>query len=186
MKQVLRNLIAEGKTEQAIAQLRALKGLDNAVTIEINLLSGRFQGNEHQKRLGISDVKITQTETISVNNALLSVIDRLDEAAIVAQNRSDNTNILRGGITTKGEGDKPLRGVNIGIVGTRDKTYTDEHGYYEIACSGKSVGDDVSLIVEKDGYVVLDTNALKEVMIRKDPTRLFNIVMQAVTIRIGD
>ena len=183
MKQILRNLIAEGKTEQAIVQLRALKGLDNAVTIEIDLLSGRFQGNEHQKRLGISDVKITQTETISINNALLLVIDRLDEAAIVAQNLAPNTNILRGGITTKGEGDKPLRGVNIGIVGTRDKTYTDEQGYYEIACSGKSVGDDVSLIVEKDGYVVLDTNALKEVMIRKDPTRLFNIVMQAVTIR---
>jgi tetratricopeptide (TPR) repeat protein len=91
---------------------------------------------------------------------------------------AQNNNILKGIVTIKGEDRKPLKGVSIQAVGISNKAFTDDNGFYELACKGMSAGDVVTLIVAKDGYVMLDKNILQEVPIRKDPTRRFDFVMQ--------
>ncbi len=98
--------------------------------------------------------------------------------AYIATTTAQTNNILRGLVTIKGEDKKPLRGVAVQAVGLSNKVFTDDNGFYELACKGMSAGDVVSLIVSKDNYVVLDKNALQEVTIKKDPTRRFDIVMQ--------
>ena len=91
---------------------------------------------------------------------------------------AQTNNILRGLVTIKGDDKKPLKGVSIQAVGISNKAFTDDNGFYELACKGMSAGDVVSLIVGKDGYVILDKNILQEVPIRKDPNRRFDFVMQ--------
>ena len=94
------------------------------------------------------------------------------------QTTAQTNNILRGLVIIKGEDKKPLKGVSIQVVGISNKAFTDDNGFYELKCTGMSAGDVVSLIVSKDGYVILDKNALQEVPIRKDPNRRFDFVMQ--------
>jgi Effector-associated domain 11 len=79
MKQTLRNLIAEGKTKQTIAQLRQLTKNDADLNAEVVQLSARFSHYERQQRMGVEDPSVLGIELNKINNALLSVIDRLDE-----------------------------------------------------------------------------------------------------------
>jgi Effector-associated domain 11 len=78
MKQTLRNLIAEGKTKQTIAQLRQLTKNDADLNAEVVQLSARFSAYEHQKRMAVEDPSVLSIELNKINNALLSVIERLD------------------------------------------------------------------------------------------------------------
>jgi hypothetical protein len=78
MKQTLRNLIAEGKTKQAIAQLRQLTKNDADLNAEVVQLSARFSAYEHQKRMATEDPSVLSIELNKINNALLSVIERLE------------------------------------------------------------------------------------------------------------
>ena len=182
MQQTLRHLIADGKTEQAINQLRGLNGLDKALTVQIDMLSARFNRNESTKRMNVTDPAILSRESNDIDTALLSVIQQLDEGVLLAQNPLINTNRVSGFVRTKNE-NKPLHLVTIEVVGTSDKTFTDQNGYYDIACTGKSVGDDVSLIVLKDGYVLLGTSRLPETTINRNPDKRFDLVLQETAIR---
>jgi tetratricopeptide (TPR) repeat protein len=91
---------------------------------------------------------------------------------------AQSNNKLTGIIILKDDEQKPLKGVSVTAVGVANGTLTDDDGYFSLVCVGQTAGDVVTLLVKKDGYVVLEENALKEVTIRKDPTRLLRIVMQ--------
>jgi tetratricopeptide (TPR) repeat protein len=93
--------------------------------------------------------------------------------------------ILKGTITLKDSG-KPLEGVAITAVGISNKAYTDRNGFFSLECKGLGVGDVLTLIAEKDNYVVVDKDALREVTLRKDPNRLFNFFMQEENKRKSD
>jgi hypothetical protein len=77
MKQTLRNLIAEGKTKQAIDQLRQLNLADTDLNAEVVQLSARFSHYERQQRMAVEDPSVLGIELRKINSALLSVIDRL-------------------------------------------------------------------------------------------------------------
>jgi Effector-associated domain 11 len=77
MKQTLRNLIADGKTKQALDQLRQLHLVDTDLNAEVVQLAARFSTYERQLRMGVEDPSVLGIELRKINSALLSVIDRL-------------------------------------------------------------------------------------------------------------
>jgi hypothetical protein len=79
MKQTLRNFIADGKTKQALDQLRQLHIADTDLSAEVVQLAARFSQYERQQRMGVEDPSVLGIELRKINSALLSVIDRLDE-----------------------------------------------------------------------------------------------------------
>ena len=78
MKQTLQNLLADGKTKQVIDQLRQVTQHDADLHNEVLQLSARFEELERQNRLGLSDSANISLERNRINNALLSVVNRLD------------------------------------------------------------------------------------------------------------
>ena len=78
MKQTLQNLLAEGKTKQVIDQLRQVTQKDTDLHDEVLQLSARFEEIERQNRMGLSDSANISLERNRINNALLSVVNRLD------------------------------------------------------------------------------------------------------------
>ena len=87
MKQALRNLIAQGSTNRAIAQLLLLTASDSDLSTEINLLSARFSTLEKQQRLGVGDDKESGKELNRINVALLDIVNRLAGAEFVMWSR---------------------------------------------------------------------------------------------------
>ena len=79
MQQTLRHLIADGKTKQAIAELRRLTASDSDANNAVNLLSNRFAEYEKQKLGNLEDPSVLGIELNKINNALLVQINRLDE-----------------------------------------------------------------------------------------------------------
>lgn len=78
MKQTLRNLLAEGKTKQVIDKLRQYNIADADLNAEVVQLSARFAQYERKQRMGLEDSSVLDRELNKINNALLSVIDRLE------------------------------------------------------------------------------------------------------------
>jgi hypothetical protein len=74
MKQTLRNLIADGKTKQALDKLRALNIADTDLHAKVVQLSSRFSHYERQQRMGVEDPSVLGRELNKINNALLSDI----------------------------------------------------------------------------------------------------------------
>ena len=79
MEQTLRNLIADGKTKEAIAELRRLTASDVDLNNEVNILAARFTKYGTQYHLGLEDSTPLNIELNKINSALLAVIDRLDK-----------------------------------------------------------------------------------------------------------
>jgi hypothetical protein len=77
MKERLRQLIAEGKTNQALDELRLATANDADLTNEVTLLSSRFENIQRQRRLGLSDRSDIQMELNKINDALLAIIGKL-------------------------------------------------------------------------------------------------------------
>ena len=77
MKQTLQNLLAEGKTKQAIAELMQLSTHDTDLKAEVVQLSARYAEYERQKRMGLEDPSVLGIELNKINNALLSIIGQL-------------------------------------------------------------------------------------------------------------
>lgn len=88
MKQTLQNLLAEGKTKQAIAELMQLSTHDTDLKAEVVQLSARYAEYERQKRMGLEDPSVLGIELNKINNALLSVIDRLEKKGSTHSNVS--------------------------------------------------------------------------------------------------
>lgn len=79
MEQTLRNLIADGKTAKVIAELRRLTPSDEDLKNEIDILSSRFSRHQTQYHLGLEDSTLLNNELNKINNALLAVIDKLQQ-----------------------------------------------------------------------------------------------------------
>ena len=77
MKQTLRNLIADGKTDKVIAELRQLTASDADLNNEVNIMAARFTKYKTQYHLGLEDATPLDIELNKINNALLDIIDRL-------------------------------------------------------------------------------------------------------------
>ena len=92
MQQTLRNLIADGKTKQAIAALRRLTASDSDANNAVNLLASRFAEYEKQKLGNLEDPSVLGIELNKINNALFVQIDRLEEngASAASTDASDS------------------------------------------------------------------------------------------------
>lgn len=80
MKQTLRNLIAAGKTAQAIEELCRLTIHNNELNNRITALSARFQDFERQKLGNLEAPSVLDIKLNQINEALLAVIYELYEA----------------------------------------------------------------------------------------------------------
>lgn len=75
--QVLRKLLADGKTRQAIEHLLPLTAADRDLHNEVVQLSAQFEELERQTRLNVGDPKLLGTERNRINAALLGVMDKI-------------------------------------------------------------------------------------------------------------
>lgn len=78
MKQVLQSLLADGKITQVIFQLRQLTQQDADLHNDVLQISARFADNERRRLSNTSDSGTLGTEQNKINEALLSVINKLD------------------------------------------------------------------------------------------------------------
>ncbi len=81
MKQALQQLIAQGKTEQAIDQLLQLTEPSGNTELreEVLMQSARYRDYAKAKRLGVSSAEDQQTALARINPALLQIIDELPD-----------------------------------------------------------------------------------------------------------
>ncbi len=79
MKQALKTLLAEGKTAQALAELRKLSLTDSDLSHSIIQISARFAEMERQQHAGTLAQEALGIERNKINAAVLAVIDRLDD-----------------------------------------------------------------------------------------------------------
>ncbi|MCC6281090.1 MAG: hypothetical protein IT262_10845 [Saprospiraceae bacterium] len=75
--QVLRKLLADGKTRQVIEQLLPLTAADRDQHNEVLQISAQFSEIERQTRLNVGDPKLLGTERNRVNAALFGVMENL-------------------------------------------------------------------------------------------------------------
>ena len=81
MKQALRQLIAQGKTGQAIDQLlqRTEQSGNTELREEVLMQSARYRDYAKARRLGVSSVADQQTTLARINQALLHISNQLPE-----------------------------------------------------------------------------------------------------------
>jgi Effector-associated domain 11 len=79
----IRQLVAEGNIQQAIAECRQLNPIDANLHSEIDLIAARFYAYEKQKNVGNTDKNALESEWSQINTALLDIVNRLD--ALVQQ-----------------------------------------------------------------------------------------------------
>ena len=85
-------------------------------------------------------------------------------------------NILRGIVKLQSSGAKPLEDVKISTFGA-GHVYSNNSGQFELTFSRKKSGDGISLIVEKEGYELINDKALDNCVLRNDPDELLIVVM---------
>ena len=78
MQETLRNLIAKGKTKQALDTLLATNVADKDVQQRIILLSNRFQIYERKALGNLEDPSVLGVELNEINRALLAIVEELD------------------------------------------------------------------------------------------------------------
>lgn len=94
MKEKLQNFIALGNTAEAIKQLRGLApGLDESLRDEILLQSGRFERYAREKRIGLLSHEEENIQLSKINDALLSIIQRLPDD--IPEFVTGNTNAMK-------------------------------------------------------------------------------------------
>ncbi|HLF65698.1 MAG TPA: hypothetical protein VI603_18195 [Saprospiraceae bacterium] len=85
-------------------------------------------------------------------------------------------NILRGIVKLQSSGSQPLPDVEIASFGT-NPVYSNSSGMFELRFLGKKPGDGVSLVINKDGYELINEKELEDVVIRSDADEIVIIVM---------
>jgi hypothetical protein len=75
MEQTIRNLIAEGKTKEAIAQLQTLTASNKVLHNDVVQLSARFSKYEKQHLGNLEDPALLGRELNQINQALLATLD---------------------------------------------------------------------------------------------------------------
>jgi hypothetical protein len=82
IKKILQNLLADGKTAQAIDQLRQLDLADKDLAQQILQNAARFSTLEKEQVMGTLRYDAYQLERNQINAALLAIVDKLpDEEA---------------------------------------------------------------------------------------------------------
>lgn len=89
---------------------------------------------------------------------------------------SAQNNLLRGMVTYRNSGSKPIEGVKISSFGT-NAVYSNSSGLFELKFASKTAGDKVTLIVQKTGMDIVNTHDLEEVYIRKNPDDFIRVVV---------
>ena len=91
MQQTLRHLIADGKTKQAIAELRKLSFADNEVNNQIIQLAASFSTYEKQLLANEETPSVLRPELQRINKALLVLIDSLEDNTNVSQDETSSS-----------------------------------------------------------------------------------------------
>jgi tetratricopeptide (TPR) repeat protein len=194
MQQTLIELIGKGKTKQVLNELCPLTAADSAAYAEAIKLSARFARYDKRQTGRLEDPSVLSIELNQINDDLLAFVNALEDNdakdGLRRRERSGklqgfpnvnpDTPILRGRIITKAESITPLRGVIVGVVGTKDEAHTDAHGYFNIACSGRVYGDEISLTLYLKDYKVVDESALRNVFLRTKQDASLDIQMEEV------
>jgi Effector-associated domain 11 len=81
MRNTLRNLLADGKTKQAIEQALQLASADKDWQHRMLLIAARFNAYERQQLGGLEDASQLGIELNKINKALLATIEELPEDA---------------------------------------------------------------------------------------------------------
>lgn len=105
------------------------------------------------------------------NKLLLLHIMLLIAGPLFSQN-----NILRGIVKLQSSGSKPLPEVKVSSFGA-ESVYSDEDGMFEMQFPSKRPGMRVSLIVNKDGYEIINDELVDNCLLRDDADDLIIIVM---------
>ena len=85
-------------------------------------------------------------------------------------------NQVRGLVKLQSSGSKPLADVEVASFGA-NPVFSNSSGMFELSFAHKKAGDAVSLIVQKDGYEIVNERELEEVVIRSDADEIIIIVM---------
>ncbi len=89
----------------------------------------------------------------------------------IAQN-----NQIRGIVKLQNSGSKPLANVQISAFGS-GSVYSNSSGMYELTFNGKRPGASVSIMVQLDGYELINGRELERCVIRQNPDDLVFIIM---------
>ncbi len=83
---------------------------------------------------------------------------------------------LRGLVKLQSSGSKPLVGVEISAFGA-NPVYTNSQGQFELVFPNKRAGDAVSLIIQKQGFELINEREISKVVLRNDADDPVTIVM---------
>ncbi len=122
LKAELKSLVAQGKTQAAIAKflLISQQETDSDIANAIVLLSSRFARLEKDNRMGIIARADADVESARINYSLLSLIDELpaDVSPATAQNQ---TIAAANNITVTGDNNIIIQGVSGSTININQK-----------------------------------------------------------------
>jgi hypothetical protein len=165
MKQTLRKYIADGKTKQAINELRQLSTGDSDVNNQIQLLSGRFAIYENKYLGNLEDPSVLGIELNKINHALLTIIEGLEETARDAVAQSHPTP------TTTTE----KRSENLDAVPNGNKQRWLKIGAWLVTAITVIAG-----IVQISGYSVKDLFTQKEAQTLVAPAKSDTVLIKGI------
>lgn len=84
--------------------------------------------------------------------------------------------VLRGLVKLQSSGSKPLVGVEISAFGA-NPTYTNQQGQFELVFPNKRAGDAVTLMIQKQGFELINEREISKVVLRNDSDDPVTIVM---------
>ncbi len=84
--------------------------------------------------------------------------------------------VLRGLVKLQSSGSKPLVGVEISAFGA-NPAYTNNQGQFELVFPNKRAGDAVTLVIQKQGFELINTREISKVVLRNDSNDPVTIVM---------
>ncbi len=85
-------------------------------------------------------------------------------------------NVLRGLVKLQSSGSQPLAGVKVSAFGA-GPVYSNSSGMFELTFNSKKPGSSISLIIEKDGYELINDKELESCVLRAQADDLEIVVM---------
>jgi wobble nucleotide-excising tRNase len=82
-KNIIKKLIAEGRTGEAINMLNATVFNDKEIEHQVIAVSARFKNFEKEKHGNLADISILNTELNKINQTLLHIIASISETNIL-------------------------------------------------------------------------------------------------------
>ena len=95
---------------------------------------------------------------------------------ISISNSQSQNNILRGFVKLQSSGSKPLSDVKISTFGA-GSVHSKSNGQFELIFPNKKPGASLSLIVDKEGYELINDKAVENCVLKENPDDFLIIVM---------